>query len=188
MMLKKGEGAKLAWIGWWVALSAFVATIADRQVADYQQAVAARADLVATLAGRDRDLLGKTLNAAQAQDAAYRAAASSVKARMDTLPESEETGWLVTLTHALAAQHGCAVASVSVTVKLAEPKESGLKWLQGHARLRGSYPAVRAWVAGLASAAPGRATGGVPIRELAFARTGDGAGIDAECRFEVLAR
>lgn len=187
MRLKKGEAAKLAWIGWWVGLSAFVATIADRQVADFQQSVAVRADLVATLGGRDRDVLGRTLSAAQAQDAAYRAAASLVKARLDALPRAEETGWLVTLVHALAAQHGCAVASVDVTVKLAEPKESGLKWLQGHARLKGPYPAVRAWLAGLASAAPGRATGGVPILELTFAHAGESE-IEAECRFEVLAR
>ena len=187
-LLKTGEAARLVWIIWWVAVSAFVGTIADRQVADYQQRVAAREEQLAGLEGREREVLAKTLAAATAQDQAFRAAAAGVKARLDGLPDARATGWLVTLVHELAKKHGCTVTGVEVTARAAEPRESGLAWLTAVARLKGPYPALRAWMTAVAAAAPGRATGGLPIRQLSLERSDAGPDIQAECHFEVLAR
>lgn len=188
--LKKGEAGKLAWIIWWAGLSAFAATIADREVADLEHRVAARAAFVAGLETHDKELVARTLTAASNQHDAYLAAARTVKARLDALPDSRATSWLVTLVHDLSRTHGCTVTGVDVTLRAAEPKECGLTWVQVSAHLAGPYPALRGWLNGLAASAPGRPTGGLPIRQLTLNRGGDAGAnaVQADCQFEVLAR
>ena len=187
-MFKAGEAGKLAWIMWWVGLSAFVATIADRELAAFRQRVIAKEELIASFGTRDREALEKTTAIATAQSRSFKDASARVNARRAAMPEAGSTGWLVALIHDLARTTGCVIEAVDLTTRPADPKESGLTWLAGTAHLRGPYPAVRAFAAALTRAPQGQATGGLPLRQLSLARADKATDLSAEIRFEVLAR